>query len=390
MAVNTHSALAPVNFMPKIQAFLNQRLVATQISRTEFRAQLRSGQQIDWPYITDMRVQDYVPGTNLTIDANAATSDTMTINQSKAVTFTLDPNQQAQAEDKTINAMLANQSAFRLGNYIDQALLEEGVDNANNTVAGGTLDASNMFKKLTDAMASLHRSNAEGTKFAVLDPERVAILAQVEVANGFNVADNALMNGFVGNSQAGFKIYRSNNLPTTVSLTMATKPTATDTITIAGVTWTWIADGGTCTAGQLKVGGDAADAQAILVTAINGTTAPNTGDYLDVSVENRRKLQNAGVSMGAFGTNVSVITAYGKISASEAFTDPTDSFGTETGSLLCGDVGAISLGMQIQPTMASAPEPARPMETNYAIHTLYGKKVFYRDKDRLVDLTINV
>jgi len=30
------------------------------------------------------------------------------------------------------------------------------------------------------------------------------------------------------------------------------------------------------------------------------------------------------------------------------------------------------------------------METNYAIHTLYGKKVFYRDTFRLVNFTINI
>jgi hypothetical protein len=52
MAVNVHSALAPVNFMPKVQMFLSKRLVGKEICRTEFKGQLRSGQSIDWPYIT--------------------------------------------------------------------------------------------------------------------------------------------------------------------------------------------------------------------------------------------------------------------------------------------------------------------------------------------------
>ena len=387
---NSHSALAPVNFMPKVQAFLNMRLVARQIARTEFRAQLKSGQSIDWPYISDMRAQTYTPGSDLTIDDNTASSDTMLINQSRAVTWTMDPNQRAQAEDKTINAQLANQAGYRLASDIDQKILKEGIDNANNTISGGSLSSSTIYTKLTDAMATLSRNNAFGTKFAVLDPERIALLAQSEVANGFNVADNALANGFVGNSQAGFKIFSSNNLPTQVVLSMATQPTAGDTFEIAGVTWTFVGDSATCSAGELKIGADAADAQAILVSALNGTTAPNTGDYADVSAEDRLTLQNAGVLASAFSSDDATITGYGKLAPSETFTAAGNVFGTETGSLLLGDMGAVSLGMQIQPTMSSAPLSNRPMETNYAINTLFGKKVFHRDAKRLVNLTINV
>lgn len=387
---NSHSALAPVNFMPKVQAFLNQRLVAKGIARTDFRAKLYSGQSIDFPYVTDMRVQTYTPGTDLTIDNNTATTDTMSINQSRAATFTLDPNQQAQAEDKTINALMANQAAFRIASDIDQKLLKEGVDYAANTVAGGTLSVSNIYSKLTDCMATLHRQNAEGTKFAVLDPERVALLAQMEVANGFNVADNALQNGFVGNSNAGFKIYMSNNLPTTVAYTMDTINTAGKTFTIAGVTFTFVASGAAASAGEISIGADAAANQANFVLAINGTGTPGAATYIDLSTANRRKLQNAGISASAFATNVSTITGYGKLTASTNSADGNNAVGTETGSLLCGDTGSISLGMQIEPVMASAKEPARPMETNYAIHTLYGKKVFYRDTFRLVNFTINI
>ena len=391
MSVNVHSALAPVNFMPKVQAFLNKRLVGKEICRTEFRAQLRSGQSIDWPYITRGRVQTYTPGTDLTMDANTATSDTMPIDQSRAATFVLDPNQQAQAEDKTISAQLANEQAYAIANDIDQKVIKEGVDNANSSITGGTLSASTLYSKMTDATAALQRKNAnDGALFAILDPETVALLAQVEVANGFNMADSALSNGFVGKSHAGFYVYNSNNLPTTVTLTMDTQPTAADTFTIAGVTWTFIADGGTATTGQLKIGENVGDAKEIVVAAINGGDAPSAGDYVDVSAENRRILQQAGISAATFSGDDCVITGFGKLACAETFTAATNVFGAETGSMLFGTKGAVSLGMQIHPTMASAPSPLRPMETNYAIHTLFGKKVFYRDKDRLVKFTRTV
>lgn len=374
----------------KVQAFLNRRLVATGIARTEFRAQLRSGQTIDWPYVSDMRVQTYTPGSDLTIDLSTATSDTMSINQSRAVTWTLDPNGQAQAEDKTINAMYANQAAFQIAQDIDQKIIKEGVTYAGATVTGGTLDPSTIYKKLTDCLASLQRANADGTKFAVLDPERVALLAQSEVANGFNVADNALANGFVGNSQAGFKIYMSNNLPTTVLYTMDTINTAGKTFTIAGVTFTFVANGNATNPGDISIGLNVGANQDNFLLAIAGTATGSAATYIDVSTENRRKLQNAGVAASAFNANVSTITGFGKLNASTNSADGANAVAAETGYLLTGDIGAISLGMQIQPTMASAPLPNRPMETNYAIHTLFGKKVFYRDIQRLVKMSINI
>lgn len=387
---NTHSALAPVNFMPMVQDFLNARLVSRPIARTEFKEQLRSGQSIDWPYITDLRVQTYTPGTDLTIDNNVATSNTMSIDQSRAATFTLDPNQQAQAEDKGIQSMLADQAAYRIANDIDQKTLGEGATYAGSTITGGVLAAGTLYSKMTDALATLQRNNAtDRSLFAVLDPETCALLAQVEVANGFNLADAALKNGFVGPSHAGFNVYNSNNLPTTVTLTMDTIPVAGNTTTIAGVTFTWTAAGAATNAGDIAIGANVAASQANWLLAIAGTATGSAATYIDLSVVNRRKLQNAGVASAAWGANATVITGYGKLACSETFTPATDGFSVETGTMLFGSVGAISLGMQILPEMYEGKEAKRP-ETNYIIHTLFGKKVFYQDTARLVKMTRTV
>ena len=387
---NTWSALAPVNFMPKVQRYINQRLVAKEIARTEFRAQLVSGQTIDWPYTTDMREQTYTPGTDLTIDNNTATSDTMTINRSKASTWTMDPNSMRQAEDKAVNDKLAAQASFRIASGIDQFLFTTAVAGAGTTQAGGTLNASNIYSTLTTGLATLQRNNLDLVPFAVLDPERVALLAQSELANGFNKADAAFTNGFVGDSAAGFKIYRSNNLPTSVVYTMDTINVAAETFTIAGVTFTFVADGTATNPGDISIEANVAANRLTFVAAINGTGTEGTSNYIDVSVANRRKLQNAGINAATFSGSTCTITGFGKLSASTTSTAGANGLGTETGSLLLGGVGAVSLGMQIEPEMASAPIANRPMETNFAIHTLYGAKVFSRDAGLLVNLTLNI
>lgn len=391
MAANTFSALAPVNFMPKVQRYVNQRLVAKAIARTEFRDQLVSGQSIDWPTTTDMRVQEYTPGTDLTIDLNVAASDTMLIDQSRASTWTMDPNQMRQAEDKAVNDRLAAQASFRIASDIDQKILKEGVDFAANTQASGTLGVGNIYSELTTAMATLQLNNNDMPAFAVLDPQRVALLAQSELANGFAKADAAFSNGFVGDSAAGLRIFRSNNLPTTSLLTLATNPTATDTITLSGVVFTFVGTGTAAVAGDISLGASAAATQVNVVDAINGTGTPGASTYIEVSVANRRKLQNNGTSASAFAADISTVTAFGRQgNASDLTAGAPDGFAAETGSLLIGGMGAVSLGMQLEPVMASAPLPNRPMETNFAVHTLFGKKVFDRDDELLVNMTINI
>lgn len=390
MAANSFSALAPVNFMPMVQDYLNARLVTKPLARTEFKNKLTSGQSIDWPYISGMRMQDYTPGTDLTIDTKTATSNTMLINKSRANTFTLDPNQQAQAEDKNIQAELADQAAYVMASDIDQQLLTTATTAAANTITGGTLSSGTLYSVMTSGLAQLQRNAAlNNTAFAILDPETIALLAQVEVANGFNLADSALKNGFVGPSHAGFNIYNSNNCPTSGGLTVAVNPTAGDTFTLFGVTFTFRANGTASAAGEISLGtgGSAlADTQASIVQAINGTGTPGASNYIDVSAENRITLQNVVANAATFGSNISVITGYGKIGGSETFTSTSNGFNAETGSMLFGVQNAMSLGMQIMPEMYVGKEPKRP-ETNYILHTLYGTKVFFRDQKRLVKFT---
>lgn len=384
---NTLSALNPEVWKPIVQDYLNNMLIARQVCNTKCEALLSSGDQVNFPFINDVRVQSYAQGTDLVADAIAATQSSLIVDQSKAAIFVMDPVQEKQAL-ANYGMQLAYQSAYVLKNNIDQHMLATGVTGAAGTVVGGTLDASTMYSKMTDVRAVLSRQNAtDGELFAVLDPERIALVEQSFVANGFNLADSTLKNGFAGNLN-GFRVYTSNNLKYSVTLTMDTQPTNLDTITVYGVTWTWVTDGTAANPGEINIGADLADAKAILVSAINGTAPPAVGDYVDVSVANRRVYQNAQVTEAAFGGNLSVFTAFGKISASETFTAATNVFGTETSNLLFGRMGAISLAMQMMPDLYIREEPLQ-LAKNYITHTLWGDKVFTRDEKRLVKMSIN-
>ncbi len=387
MAANTINVLNPANWRPIVQDFLNNMLVATAVANTQVRAELADGDTVNFPQMSDLIVQDYTQGTDLDIEALNASQSALLVNQSKAVTFAIDPVQEKQAKANYAIAM-AKQAAFRLANQIDKTLLASGVAGASTTIAAGSPTVSDVVALLGDNYAQLFAQNAtDGEMFGVVTPRFVSLLSQTFVSNGFNLADTMLRNSFKG--MAGeFKIYASNNLPTTVSLSAATNPTAGDTMTLYGVTWTFVANGTAAAAGDISIGGNAAATQAIIVNAINGTGVPGVETYIDVSADNRTLYTNQAMLAGAFAANVSAITAVGRINATETFTAAGNVFGTEVASMLFGRMGAISLGMQMQPNLYIRDE-TKQIARNYITHTLYGTKVFSRDTFRLLKVTLN-
>ena len=383
---NSLAPLNPENWKPIVQDYLNNMLVSRKIANVKCEKYLQDGDQVNFPFTTDVRVQSCTPGTDATIDDVTATADSLIVNQSKLATFYLDPQEEKQAR-ADYGMELAFQSAFQLRNNIDQTVFSDGVTNAQDTIAGGTLSASTLLGLVGDARAQLSRNNAaDGQLFAIFDPENIALIEDTFVANGFTVADRTLQNGFRGGLK-GFNVFETNNLPYAVTITVDTQPTATDTFTIYGQVWTCVADGTAAAAGEINIGANLADFKTIFVDAINGDNAGT--DYVDLAVGGRRSYQNGQVAAATFVGDDSALTAFGKIGGAETFTAATNIFGTETSHLLFGRVGAISMAIQMQPELYINQEP-KQLGKNYLTHTLYGTTVFERDKPRLVKMSFNV
>lgn len=355
------------------------------IGNMRWEEYLVDGGSIDFPYVSDVRVQDYTPGTDVTPDDIDATSDVLTINRSKVVDFRVDPTEQRQARADW-EAALVYQSMYQLKNEIDQHGLNVGVSNAANTVTGGDINSSNILGFMNQAYATLFEENATDDRlWMVMDAVRATKLTEAFQSFGFNLADITLRNQFAG-SAVGFDVYVTNNLPTSVALGLATNPSADDTITIKGVTFTFVA--APASAGDVDIGADAATSQANLLAAVNGGSGAGT-TYIELSKEDRRKLQNQQVTLGAWASDSSTITAFGPMNPSSSLTAAADGFGTETSQMLAGRQGAISCAIQMYPQLYIRPLQYQ-IGDNYMTHTLYGDTVFTRDKRRMVKVTHNV
>ena len=128
----------------------------------------------------------------------------------------------------------------------------------------------------------------------------------------------------------------SNTVRATKNLTVDTKPTSGDTMTIDGVVYTFVPVG-TDTAGlEISIGADLAAAQANIVAAINGTDEFNS--------------PHPSVVAGNFADNVSAITALvggtvgNSIGITETFTAESNIFAgaTLSGGANCSAANAIT------------------------------------------------
>ncbi len=374
-----------------IQFFLNNMLVAREICNTKEEALLVSGSSVNFPQVNDLTVSNYAQGTDVVPQALTASNSLLTVNQSKIVSFIVDPVQEKQATSKYVSTM-AQQAAFRLANEIDKQVLSDCVTLAFTQLTQGAVNPSTLFGVFTNAYAQLFYQNATDRElFVVLDATRLGYLTQTFINGGFQQADKKLEDGFspYAGRANNFKVYVSNNIPSSVTLTLAVNPTAGDTFTLDGATWTFRANGTAAAAGDISIAGSAALTQAIVVNAINGTGTPGASTYIDIASASRVVYTNNNITAGAFNvSNVSIITGVGPLSPSETFTSGSNVFGTEVTYMVFGSQGAPSLAIQMLPSLYIHPLQYQ-IGLNYMTHTLFGHTVFTRDTRRLVAVQIN-
>ena len=397
MTINTVDPMIPEFWEKNVQEFHNKTLIGMKIANTKFAKVISNGgDKIHFSTLSDMSANTRTVGSDNEIQEIISTDDTMDINIAQESSFSLDKFQEKQIiTNDAERASIQRQQAQALANQIDTRIIKSGVDNATttSTVATG-INIDNLSGIFRDSRTSLQRLNIQdnGDFFAVIDPARSGIIGDVMISNGYNEADNALRNSFAGRFR-NFNTFVSNNLPSSVPVTFDTQPTAGKTFTILGVTFTFVADGASTSAGEISIGADLADFKTIFPDALNvalSTYVAGAGasSYGALGKVNKDKLKNAIISASAFVGDVITITGTGYMNTSMTEVGGTNAVGTETTKMLFGKMGAVSTAIQIQPSLTITQEPRRSVK-NFLLEQLYGVNTFERAKDKLVAVTIN-
>nr|AKH46381.1 hypothetical protein [uncultured marine virus] len=372
-----------------------KQTVAVAIASTQAKSQMSSGDTFNKPYRSSNNLQSYVRGTSITIDDKTDTNEQLVVDQQFATGFYIDDMDSIQT-DYNLIANYAKDDTALLNIQVDGDVLGE-VANATSYVDDGTIGGtggnpitvttSNISNVFGAARRKIAKQNVPmNNLFAVISPEMEDILVQYGAGRDTSGADTVQNNGFIGKFY-GFSLFMSNNLTGSVVLGMATEPTASDTVVIQGVTFTFVAS--PAAAGDIDLSATVDTTRGYLVNLINNPST-TSATQIALATADARAFANNVVAVDDATADTVTITykGAGVLAVSETLTDATDAFTDETQHNLFGVKGAIDLVIQKSPTpMIKSVETKAG--SNVLNTLLYGVKTFADGAKQLVDARIN-
>ena len=263
-------------------------LVGKKIANLRFEPVLKYGESVERVAydISGVRVRSVTRGNASTIDSITDTSELLVINLEKEAVFHISDGEVKQAGPLNPGEVIGGQIAIKVAADLDARILYE-TKNAYQTFDTGdlttlastgvpiTLSSTTVPQMVTRMPAKLRKGTHQtlSNMCMVVDSYALSDMEQFLLAKQFNIVESVWKNGYAGSiSQA--EVYVSENLTGEVTLNLATKPSNGDTLTINGVTITFVSSIGT-TAGNVLIGADVDTTRASLAGLINnpGTTS---------------------------------------------------------------------------------------------------------------------
>lgn len=383
---NNLDAFSPEYWSARTQRLLKKKLIAREIASMEEQATLRDGDMVHRPYYSDVVVNNYTKGVDVTVQDVSATDEYLVVNKSKEATVYIDEIDVKQNKYDAANKYI-DRMTYALKKDIDGAFLQE-VLNAEYTMDDGdmwgtagnpvTVSVANVFKLFTLTEAKMNANDIEDTKpwFFVITPDVKANIQQTNLVNGFQQADAALRGTLKGMGYLGtwgnFNIFVSNNVAHSNLVTVSSLAAA-DTLTINGVTITFAA--APAAAGECK------PTAAALIGMINGVMG-TAGDYVEFDAADRAKLLSVNASAIANGSDVEIVTA-----GSVAYAQSGVTLGGEIAHCWAGQYGCTDMVIQKDVAVQKNKEPKKT-GYNYLCWTLYGIKTFTEGAKRCIKVDV--
>lgn len=383
---NNLDAFSPEYWSARTQRLLKKKLIAREIASMEEQATLRDGDMVHRPYYSDVVVNNYTKGVDVTVQDVSATDEYLVVNKSKEATVYIDEIDVKQNKYDAANKYI-DRMTYALKKDIDGAFLQE-VLNAEYTMDDGdmggtpgnpvTVSVANAFKLFTLTEAKMNANDIEDTKpwFFVITPDVKANIQQTNLVNGFQQADAALRGTLKGMGYLGtwgnFNIFVSNNVAHSNKVTVSSLAAA-DTLTVNGVTITFAA--APAAAGECK------PTLAALKGMINGVMA-TAGDYVEFAAADRAKLLAVNAKAIDDGTNVTIVTA-GHV----AYAQSGVTLGGEVAHCWAGQYGCSDMVIQKDVAVQKNKEPKKT-GYNYLCWTLYGIKTFTEGAKRCIKVNV--
>lgn len=374
--------------------------VYSNIANYRLEDQLTKGQQAHRPYMSDVTVNTLGAEGNYTRQDITSTDEYLTVNVEQEATIYIKDIDHWQSHYPT-REFMAKECGKKLSNKIDGDVLGEydqatyDVDDSDfggTANAGITLTTSNIAQIFSKAGRKLEvaDNDTDEPRWAVISPQFYEVLLDKLEGRESALGDQVGTNGRVG-KYMGFELIKSNALGASYSLAYdATTPTATNTVVINGVTFTFQTTIGS-TAGNVLAATDGVTSFTNLKNFINDplTTSAN---QIALSAADAAKLKGitASITTGATGTLTLKVEGKGSIAVSETLAPAADVWTSNLQIQHClfGQGKPIDLVVQKAPKMFLKDRDGY-IGQDVVNYIVYGLKTFADGTRRMVDVKIN-
>ena len=347
------------------------------------------------PRINMKSTGDYVKYTDQTISPVGTASEAITINTTPMVTFAMDPIDE---QDTYINVKpdIVADGAYKIKERIDWDFFNQASNakwkyDANGFgINAGTLTpialvtgaSQNYSTVFGNAKAWLISTWVNAEKLMVwIDPFVSVWLATVGMEANWEISTQSYTRGFKW-TFGWLKMYDVSTLTSSTVLDLATNATANDFLYIKGVKFTFVASA--TLAWHIYIGASADATAANLILAINGTGTPSSTTYIEVSADDRARLE---WTTAVDWTDLVTITSKrGALFASSSMTAAANDFRAQWINGIMMEKGGIKLalrGVKIEER-----KETKNLAINTFIYARYGLKVTVRGAERMCVISI--
>jgi hypothetical protein len=344
----------------------------------------------------------YTPGSDITSVAVTGSNESLSIATWLASRVVIDDTERAQSIIE-LGTNISNKMMHDHNNRIEQAVLAE-VTNSSWTLDDGNVGGTAGNNATVNTNTVPQFFVAADTKLDAIDAPkagRIAVvgghfLGQLKLQQagrpGSPLADAVNARGFVGAPLFGWDIMYSNNLPYSAVFTLTTNPTDGDTVTIAGVVFTFKTTLGT-TAGNVHICSDAAHTRATFAAALNAvdtsvTSATDAG-FVALSAENIFLLRDKRRISAVDDVSTKItLSGYGDIVVSQSMTAAANVWSAQRQDSLFLVQGSIDIIVQIPPKIEVIRDN-KQFADNVKSLLGFGKKTYADGARQMVRVKIN-
>ena len=389
---NNYSAAFDEMWDKQFQETFLDKNIAREVADTQFEKVLVHGDVLHRPQTDDISVQNVVRGTDMTVDSQTISDETMTIQFERGVMTTLHGFDATQS-NLDIAARYAMLTAEALSRQVDADVLGEVVNadtvldagdfggTAGNGIVVSDANIQKIYSKVRSKLGRLNVSESNRISVISYDVEEQMnnLVSGKETAQG----DLALKKAYMGDFQ-DFKVFKSNQTRATGRWTPADNPTNGDGITFGGITLTFVSTIGT-TPGNVLIGASTAETLDNIVTLINAP-ATTTATGVALSTADARKVEhNFSITDGTTYIDV-VCNGVGLLAA--ATDEVADVWSLEKQHLIFGVKGFTSLIVQDSTTNRITDAPYQNAK-NFLSDILYGVKSFADQTRKMVRVEVD-